>query len=212
MKKLLNLFVALVLAGFLGYWAYLLYFQQNNVTARDVYFEIQQPKTSLSQPLPEPKQGKIDITCYVWGPFKESGIKRATEKLRKAGLSEQATMHDRFLPEKYIAYLGPFDNKEAALAFQKQFRKQGYQKARAILQGGLSFGVEIETFSSEEEARKFMAGPRTPRVKGVRITNRLGEPSGEVEFVLPGIDEQERVKLVDLWHQTPGSELKNCTY
>jgi len=80
------------------------------------------------------------------------------------------------------------------------------------LQGGLSFGVEIAAFNTQEDAQKFLTGPRTPKVKGVRITNRLGEPSGEVDFAFQDISEDERLKLLDLWRDSPRSELKNCSF
>ncbi len=208
--KNLKLVLGFLIVLLSGYWIYLQYFDIEEINVKEVALEI--VKKAPDPSAEAPKKGEINIGCYIWGPFRERESPRIAEKLRKAGLISKAVMKDRFLPEKFIVYLGPFDNQEAALAFQKQFRKQGYRNARAILQGGLSFGVEIAAFNTQEDAQKFLTGPRTPKVKGVRITNRLGEPSGEVDFAFQDISEDERLKLLDLWRDSPRSELKNCSF
>jgi hypothetical protein len=208
--KNLKLVLGFLIVLLSGCWIYLQYFDIEEIKVKEVALEI--VKKAPDPSAEAPKKGEINIGCYIWGPFRERESPRIAEKLRKAGLISKAVMKDRFLPEKFIVYLGPFDNQEAALAFQKQFRNQGYRNARAILQGGLSFGVEIAAFNTQEEAQKFLTGPRTPKVKGVRITNRLGEPSGEVDFAFQDISEDERLKLLDLWRDSPRSELKNCSF
>ncbi len=208
--KNLKLVLGFLIVLLSGCWIYLQYFDIEEIKVKEVALEI--VKKAPDPSAEAPKKGEINIGCYIWGPFRERESPRIAEKLRKAGLISKAVMKDRFLPEKFIVYLGPFDNQEAALAFQKQFRKQGYRNARAILQGGLSFGVEIAAFNTQEDAQKFLTGPRTPKVKGVRITNRLGEPSGEVDFAFQDISEDERLKLLDLWRDSPRSELKNCSF
>ena len=208
--KNLKLVLGFLIVLLSGCWIYLQYFDIEEIKVKEVALEI--VKKAPDPAAEAPKKGEINIGCYIWGPFRERESPRIAEKLRKAGLISKAVMKDRFLPEKFIVYLGPFDNQEAALAFQKQFRKQGYRNARAILQGGLSFGVEIAAFNTQEDAQKFLTGPRTPKVKGVRITNRLGEPSGEVDFAFQDISEDERLKLLDLWRDSPRSELKNCSF
>ena len=213
MKNFLSFASGVVLAGLLGYWTYLTYFQGDSWIVRDVSFEIQ--NSAAIQKVPAQagkKQEQIIPGCYAWGPFPEKNTSLVARKIKKAGLSEKVLIKDRLLPEMYIAYLGAFDNKEAALAFQKQFRKQGYKEARAILQGGLSYGVEIAAFPTREEAQKFLTGPRTPQVKGVRVTNRPGEPSGKVDFTFQNVSEEEHEKLTELWRRTPGSELTHCTF
>jgi hypothetical protein len=208
--KNLKLVLGFLIVLLSGCWIYLQYFDIEEIKVKEVALEI--VKKAPDPSAEAPKKGEINIGCYIWGPFRERESPRIAEKLRKAGLISKAVMKDRFLPEKFIVYLGPFNNQEAALAFQKQFRKQGYRNARAILQGGLSFGVEIAAFNTQEDAQKFLTGPRTPKVKGVRITNRLGEPSGEVDFAFQDISEDERLKLLDLWRDSPRSELKNCSF
>jgi hypothetical protein len=208
--KNLKLVLGFLIVLLSGCWIYLQYFDIEEIKVKEVALEI--VKKAPDPSAEAPKKGEINIGCYIWGPFRERESPRIAEKLRKAGLISKAVMKDRFLPEKFIVYLGPYNNQEAALAFQKQFRNQGYRNARAILQGGLSFGVEIAAFNTQEDAQKFLTGPRTPKVKGVRITNRLGEPSGEVDFAFQDISEDERLKLLDLWRDSPRSELKNCSF
>lgn len=91
------------------------------------------------------------------------------ERLTRSGLLQKAVVADRFLPERFIAYLGPYDNTTAVRAFVKQFRQQGIRTVKPILEGELSYGVEIASFSSREAAEKYLVSGRAPDMKELRL-------------------------------------------
>lgn len=217
MKKIFVLILTAVLFAVCGYWYVLVQKEQKELTVKtlSLVFEpsleerVAQKKEQESKAVR--KENRININCFVWGPIKEKSLATVQEQLKKIYLADIAVIQDRFLPEKYIAYIGPFTSQTAALAFTKQFRQQGYRKVRPILRGALSFGVEIESFNTLKEARAFMTGPKAPTVDGVKITNRLGEPSGEVDLVFPDVTDAQRLALFRLWQRSPSStDLKNC--
>ena len=104
------------------------------------------------------------------------------------------------------------ENDIAVRAFVKQFRQQGYKNVRPILSGALSYGVEIETFESKEQAQAWINDKKAPDVKGLRVTNRLGEPSDKVDLVFRNLTEDQRQALFAIWKRWQGTEIQNCSF
>ncbi len=154
----------------------------------------------------------VDLDCFVWGPFDERKIVAVQGTLRRSGLLQKAEISDRFLPDRWIVYLGPYENDIAVRAFVKQFRSQGFKHVRPILRGALSYGVEIETFATEQEARDWMLSKKAPEVKGLRTTNRLGEPSNEVDLVFRSLTDKQREALFAIWKRWKGTQIQNCSF
>ena len=86
----------------------------------------------------------IEADCFVWGPFDGRQLTSVQSTLKNRGLLHKAEISDRFLPDRWIVYLGPYSNDIAVRAFVKQFRQQGYKNVRPILSGALSYGVEMK--------------------------------------------------------------------
>lgn len=149
-------------------------------------------------------------SCRIWGGFPVGDLVRVRLHLKRQHLEDKVMIQDRLGPERFIAYLGPYDNPTAARAFVKQFRQQGYGTVRPILSGELSYGVEIATFKSRDEAEAFLTGKRAPDMKGIKITNRLGEPNGMVDLVFRELTEDEIVRLKALRAHYPRTVLKPC--
>ena len=116
------------------------------------------------------------------------------------------------MPDRWIVYLGPYSNDIAVRAFVRQFRQQGYKNVRPILSGALSYGVEIETFETQELAQAWINGKKAPDVKGLRVTNRLGEPSDKVDLVFRDLTEEQRQSLFAIWPRWQGTEIQNCSF
>ncbi len=154
----------------------------------------------------------VDADCFVWGPFDGGQIVSVQASLKQKGLLEQAEISDRFLPDRWIVYLGPYGNDIAVRAFVKQFREQGYKNVRPILRGNLSYGVEIETFESKQEALAWLSGPKAPDVQGLRVTNRLGEPSDKLDLVFRNLTPEKREALFSVWKRWKGTEIQNCSF
>lgn len=154
----------------------------------------------------------VDMDCFVWGPFDEKRIRVLRRNPSARALLQSAEIADRFLPDRWIVYLGPYDNDTAVRAFVKQFRHQGYPNVRPILRGGLSYGVEIETFGTQAEAQAWIGSGRAPDVQGLKVTNRFGEPSDEVDLVFRNLTPERRGALFAAWKRTKGTALHNCGY
>lgn len=154
----------------------------------------------------------IDMKCFVWGPFDERDLAGLQPFLRKSSLEDQVVVSDRYTDERFIVYLGPLSNATAARAFVKQFRQQGFRKARPILDGELSYGVELVSFGSRDEADVFMASGRAPDVKGLKVTNVLGKPTSKVDLVFKEVANDQRLALFAEWQKRPGTDLKNCNF
>lgn len=154
----------------------------------------------------------VDIDCFAWGPFESKQLVAVQNALKRNGLIQSAEISDRFLPDRWIVYLGPYDNDIAVRAFVKQFRQQGYRNVRPILRGALSYGVEVETFESQEQALSWMASTEAPDVRGLRVTNRLGEPSDQVDLVFRNLTPEKRKILFEIWKRWKGTMIQNCGY
>lgn len=92
----------------------------------------------------------------------------------------------------------------------KQFCQQGIRTVKPILEGELSYGVEIASFSSREAAEKYLVSGRAPDMKGIKVTNRLGEPSGQVDLVFNAVTSEEEDRIRNLTKLYPAAELKSC--
>lgn len=154
----------------------------------------------------------VDMDCFVWGPFDEKQIVSVQKALRHRDLLQSAEISDRFLPDRWIVYLGPYDNDIAVRAFVKQFQQQGYRNVRPILRGTLSYGVEVETFDSQEQALRWMKSTQAPDVQGLRVTNRLGESSDQVDLIFRNLTADKRQVLFSIWKKWKGTEIQNCGY
>lgn len=149
--------------------------------------------------------------CMVWGGFPLGDLVRVRLHLKKQNLEDKVVIQDRFGPDRFIVYLGPYDNQTAVRAFVKQFRQQGYKTVRPILSGELSYGVEIASFKTRMDAEAFLTGKRAPNMTGIKITNRLGEPTGMVDLVFNHINATEKTKLEALRSLYPRTVLATCS-
>ncbi len=158
----------------------------------------------------EAKTTAAEESCLVWGGFPVGDLVRVRLHLKRQRLEDKVIIQDRFGPERFIAYLGPYDNQTAVRAFVKQFRQQGFRTVRPILSGELSYGVEIASFKTREAAETFLSGKKAPDMKGIKITNRLGEPTGMVDLVFSRLDDGEKTRLEALRALYPRTLLNAC--
>lgn len=156
--------------------------------------------------------GTVDARCFVWGPFSGHQLVGLDSMLRSNGLLERAQIVDRYLPDKWIVYLGRLTNETAVRAFMKQFSQQGVRTARPILSGELSYGVEIAHFDTREQAQAWLDSPKAPAMDGLRVVSRMGEPSDQVDIVFRDVDDQTRERLFNIWKRRPGTQLGNCGF
>ena len=217
MRYVINTVLLLALAAALWCW-----FDQTNGPVSDVASAVKldarvpdivreafEARKRDRQALISGRSGPSD--CFVWGPCNARQIAAAQKTLRRSGLTEPAHIVDRFLPERWIVYLGPYDNDVAVKAFVKQFRQQGYRHVRPILRGGLSFGVEVQAFETREQALGWIQSDKSPDVQGLRVTNLRGELTDQVDLLLQGITEDKRPKLEAAQKRWKGTSVRACS-
>lgn len=148
--------------------------------------------------------------CYMWGPFSEGATKKIASRLHERGLDQSVTICDEFLPEKFIVFLGPLENMTSLRAFAKQLRQQGYKKVRPIQRGVLAPGLEIAEFDNAEQATAYIESGKAPEISGIRVVQRLGEPSGRVNFLFQALEKNQAEKLLRLSKDYKATKLMAC--
>lgn len=212
MRFVINLLLCIGIVCGLGYIMYADSTDDTDVlVSRAVTVRLQASQSDRKQDASTPGID-INLTCLVWGPFKTQSLAAVQPVLDRTGLMEHAAIVDRYLPDRWIVYLGRFNNETAVKAFMKQFRQQGVKTARPIVRGNLAYGVEVATFSSQEDATAFLSSPKAPDISGMRVTNRLGEPSNEVDLVFNGLTLEQKDQLVKMAAKRPATRLQNCDY
>lgn len=204
-KFLLIVFVALS-----GYWYYEIQKPGTDVLTKfevDLETRSQRPDKVFSTTR---ESDETKDNCVVWGPFSEKRAAEVLKRLKVVGLDSKTLLLDRFASDRFLVYLGPFEGKTAAFAFTKQFKQQGYRNTRAITSGELSFGVEIEEFMTEEDAKKYLISGKGPKVKGIRVVKRLGESTDEVDMTLRGLSQSEAETFEKIRKQFPSAHVGAC--
>jgi len=148
--------------------------------------------------------------CLLWGPFTGMTMQGLEQALRENHLNDKAQVTDRFLPQRYLVYLGPLENMTAVRAFSKQFKQQGFSKALPITRGNLSPGIQIGEFATEAEALAYIRSGKVPRVQGIRVVNRLGEPSEEVDLMFKDLTPEQAQRLQRLVPRFARTKLVSC--
>lgn len=215
MRFFINLILFIAVSAGIGLIVYDNMTPPVDVVARqDITIQIQAKKKTQASEMTKVAgdAGAVDINCFVWGPFDENELVGMQSVLNSTGLMSYAQIVDRYLPDRWIVYLGRFNNDTAVRAFMKQFRQQGFSSVRPILRGDLAFGVEIAAFDTKKQAQEYLDSPKAPAVSGLSVTNRLGEPSDKVDIVFQGLDDETRERLFREWKRRPSIELKNCGF
>lgn len=218
MRFVLNLLLLIAIVFGLGYIVYAVQNEGGDIVVREnlTITAMTVSGTNVETVSDKRKNGQdevaIDTNCFVWGPFDGPRLRAVQPLLDRTGLMKRAEIVDRYLPDKWIVYLGRYNNDIAVRAFIKQFRQQGFKTVRPILRGSLAYGVEVAAFDSRRAAEEYINSPKAPNMQGLRVTNRLGEPSDEVDIVFNGVTDSERRVLFKAWKEHSGTQLQSCSY
>ena len=213
------LFLLIVFGGLIGYWIDCCQqkSRETDIATRTVPLNVtvltkkgagSTEETTEGQPLEIEENEK---KCFVLGPVPQGVTKRIAESLRRSGLEKDMVICDRFLPERFVVFLGPLENKTALRAFAKQLRQQGYKNIRPTERGALAPGLEIAEFETEYQAVAYIESGKAPGISGIRVIKRLGEPSGQVDIVFQELDSFEAKKVLALTGRFSGMKIKECS-
>ncbi len=215
MRFFINTVLFLLIAFGIGFLVYENSQIQGDVVARpNIALELKTSQSEQAQIISKVAgdEGAVDERCFAFGPFNNKELVRIQPTLKQFHLMQYTKIVDRYLPDQWIVYLGRFNNETAVRAFMKQFRQQGIKSARPILRGDLSYGVEVAAFATQQDALRYLTSSSAPAIQGMRVTNRLGEPSDQVDILFQELDENARSRLFTLWKKYPSKELKNCGF
>ena len=208
-----------MLAGLSGYGVYCCHQESNAFGAATRFVPLEVTIQAANQVVEAEEEktegqaldiGVVEKKCFVLGPISQSATKRIAENLRRSGLEKDMVICDRFLPERFIVFLGPLENKTALRAFAKQLKQQGYKNVRPIERGVLAPGLEIAEFETQYQAEAYIESGKAPGISGIRVIKRLGEPSGQVNLVFQALDESEAKKVFALAERFSGLKIEEC--
>lgn len=143
-----------------------------------------------------PEDDSLDVNCMAWGPFNKSSLIRLQGLLVKSGFIDNVYVVDRYLPDRWMVYQGPFDSDAAAKEAEKKLRQAGFRSARAFNRAPVSHGVELASFNSKEEADRFLTENGT--TVGLQVANQLGGLSSLSDVQFRYLNEGQK-KTVRSW-------------
>lgn len=212
MKKTI-IFLFFVLLALFSYLAYEHLQSEQSIVTITVPLEVRlQSPTIEKEVKTEGKTIKVESfkECYVLGPISSEVVKQIAPLLRQKGLQRQVVISDHFLPERFIIFLGPLENKTSLRAFLKQLKQQGFKRVRPIERGVMAPGIEIAEFDTESKALTYIESGKAPQISGIRVIKRLGGPSGKVNLIFQSLDENQADELFKLATRHGLKDVQSC--
>lgn len=145
-----------------------------------------------------PTDDSLDVNCISWGPFDKNSLMRLRGYLVRSGFIDNVYVIDRYLPDRWIVYQGPFDDEKKARDAVKTLWSNGFTSARLFVRAPVSFGVQLADFEKKSEADQFLLEHGT--IVGLQVANRLGalSPLSDVQFRRLAADQ---IKQVHKWER-----------
>lgn len=147
--------------------------------------------------------------CWQAGGFTEEQAELLRAELRLLGLASTAwQLSEVRSPGRWIVYMGRYDNAEQAARKKAELRALGVE-FRDVGTPGLTPGIALGTFSSEQAARE---GLQQNERRGVRTARVVQERAESLSFNLrlPAITETQRQRIDALGPAMGGRTLQRC--
>jgi hypothetical protein len=153
----------------------------------------------------------IVAACVEVGAFDETEAKRFETQLAPLALGERLTRRSVQENSRYIVYIPPLGNKDAADKKAAELKRMGVEDFFVMQDGSpLQWGISLGVFKSEEAARKQLAGLTQKGVRSARITAHGTGPSKTV-FQLRSLDAAAQASLQKITQGFPRQEARNCS-
>ncbi len=170
------------------------------------------PATTVMAPSPAtPAPAPVDATpaCWQAAGFTEEQAELLRAELRLLGLGDSAwQLAEVRSPGRWIVYMGRYDSAEQAARKKAELRGMGID-FRDVNTPGLTPGIAVGTFSSEQAARD---GLQTAERRGVRTARVVQERAESLSFNLrlPAITPAQRQRIDALGPAMGGRSLQRC--
>lgn len=147
--------------------------------------------------------------CWQAGGFTEEQAELLRAELRLLGLASSAwQLSEVRSPGRWIVYMGRYDSAEQAARKKAELRALGIE-FRDVGTPGLTPGIAVGTFSSEQAARE---GLQQAERRGVRTARVVQERAESLNFNLrlPAITDTQRQRIDALGPAMGGRTLQRC--
>lgn len=147
--------------------------------------------------------------CWQAGGFTEEQAELLRAELRLLGLTGNAwQLSEVRSPGRWIVYMGRYDSAEQAARKKAELRTLGID-FRDVGTPGLTPGIAVGTFSSEQAARE---GLQQAERRGVRTARVVQERAESLSFNLrlPAITQAQRQRIDALGPAMGGRTLQRC--
>lgn len=146
--------------------------------------------------------------CTEVGAFDEAEAKKFETQLAGLSLGDRLTRRTITDGTRYIVYIPPLANKEAADKKGAELKRLGVEDFFVIQDNSaLQFGVSLGVFKTEEAAKKHLADLNQ---KGVR-TAKIAAHGGKVAFQLRGLDAAAQAGLQKISESFPRQDVHECS-
>lgn len=170
----------------------------------------------VAPPEPEKNLARADklsngLACAEVGNFDTAEAKKFETKL--AGLSLGDRLTRRSIPEntRYMVYIPPLANKEAADKKASELKRLGVDDFFVIQDNSsLQWGISLGIFKSEEAARNQLAALGQKGVRSARVGTHAPTAT-KVAFQLRGLDATAKNSVAKIKEDFPKQELRECS-
>lgn len=165
---------------------------------RQLQFAQNQQTNATQSEFSFPLDDSMDVNCISWGPFDKNSLIRLRGFLVRSGFIDNVYVIDRYLPDRWIVYRGPFHDEKMAKEALKELRAGGFVAARLFARAPVSYGVELADFEEKSDADRFLLEHGS--IVGLQVANRLGALSKLSDVQFRRLNEQQ-IKQVHTWER-----------
>lgn len=148
--------------------------------------------------------------CVKVGQFTSKQLPVVNQALKTAKLLEKVQVKPIFGQDRFVVFIIPTTTLKGAQALVQQVKAKGYTKAQVITSGPLTNATRLNVFDNEATALSYMdKAKQTLKMKSIRTTRLMGEPTGNVVLVFEEITKKEKGQLQKI-AQKHKKQLQDC--
>lgn len=149
-------------------------------------------------------------TCVKMGTFTSKQLPTVNKSLKAVNLLEKVQVKPIFGADRFVVFIIPTTTQKGAQALVQQVKAKGYSKAQVITSGPLTNATRLNVFDNEAAALSYMEkAQKALKMKSIRTTRLMGEPTGKVVLVFENITKKEKGQLAKI-AQKQKKQLESC--